>query len=453
MEANPAASGSNRFEDPGTSSAAHRAVADLGRASHARIVAVLAWQFGDLDLVEDVLQEAFVAALQTWPQTGIPRVPEAWVTTTARNRAIDHLRHERGFVARAAQIHGENERRPVPDGLRDPADQVAENDDEGIPDERLGLIFACAHPALALADRIALTLRFVAGLSVTEVAHALLVPKATMQQRIVRAKKRIRTKGIPFALPRPEDRGERRAAVQRVILLLYSEGFSRSDGATHVRDDLTAEAIRLARVLDELMPETAEVTGLLALLLLSESRRPARTDAAGRPVPLRDQDRQRWTRSLIVEGTRLAERAAGMPGAGTYATQAAIAAVHAEAPSFEQTDWAQIVVLYRLLERHETGPLVRVGKAVALGRALGPVAGLLHLDALRDEPVVMRERSYHVARAMTLVELGEREAAAAAYREALETPGNAAETDFLALTLADLESSGIVPSVDAGSDR
>ncbi len=421
--------------------AAQRAVAAVGRDSRTRVLATLARRFGDLDLAEDVLQDAFAEALRAWPSQGIPCSPEAWLTTAARRKALDVVRREGVLAQKVARLRIEEERAPAPAGFGDPAECTAADGDP-IRDERLGLFFACAHPVLVPADRIALTLRFLAGLSTPQVANALLVPVATMQQRIVRAKRRIRALGVPFDTPRREDLPDRLAGVQRVILLLYTEGFARSDGAAHVGDDLTAEAVRLARVLHGLMPDTAEVAGLLALFLLTEARRPARTDAQGRPVPLVRQDRTHWDHPLIVEGARLAETAAATRGAGTYAIQAAIAAVHAEAASFESTDWEQIVVLYRLLGRHEPGPIVRLGHAVAVGRAVGLREGLRLLDELADDPVLDRLRAYHVARAVTLDELGERSAAAEAYRRALGLPGNDAEADHLAASLAALDEVG-----------
>nr|WP_243752939.1 DUF6596 domain-containing protein [Leucobacter ruminantium] len=303
-------------------------------------------------------------------------------------------------------------------------------------------------------DRVALTLRFVGGLTTPEVAHALLVPVATMQQRIVRAKKRIRTLGVPFDVPPRAELPARLAGVQRVMYLMYAEGFARSAGEAHVRDDLTAEAIRLARVLVRLVgggggagaggagsgvssgAASAEATGLLALLLLTEARRPARVHGPeGRPVPLAEQDRRLWDRTLIAEGLTLAEAAASAPGAGPYAIQAAIAAVHAEAESFTETHWDQIAVLYGLLEAHEPGPVVRLGRAVALGRARGPAVGLRLLDGLADDPALARFRPFHIARAVTLEELEDYPGAAAAYRRALEIPGNDAEDGYLAAAL------------------
>lgn len=386
-----------------------------------------------------MLQEAFAQALLTWPRTGIPEVPEAWLQTTARRKALDAVRRESVLAQKLARLRIEEDRTPGPADFADPAEQVAGTSTDAVPDDRLGLFFACAHPVLRPEDRIALTLRFVAGLQTPEVAHALLLPVATMQQRIVRAKKRIRTLGVPFEAPRPEDLSSRLAGVQRVVYLLYAEGFARSSGPEHLREDLTGEALRLARVLHLLMPATAEVTGLLGLLVLTEARRPARTDRQGRPVPLPEQDRARWDSSLIAEGSTLAERAAGTRGAGPYAIQAAIAAVHAEAPRYAETDWDQIAVLYRLLEEREPGPVVRLGRAVALGRANGPEVGLRRLDQLADDAALARFRPFHTARAVTLEQLNDPAGAAQAYRRALELPGNEAEDEFLAATLAGLD--------------
>lgn len=419
------------------------AVAGIGRDARTRILAALARRFGDLDLAEDTVQEAFAQALRTWPEAGIPDSPEAWLMTTAKRKALDAVRRESVLAQKLARLRVEEERAPIPVALADPAERAADEGSDPVPDDRLGLFFACAHPVMAPEDRIALTLRFLAGFTTAEVAHALLVPVPTMQQRIVRAKRRIRTLGVPFDAPRSGDLPQRLASVQRVVYLLYAEGFARSTGTAHVREDLTAEAVRLARVLRALMPESAEVTGMLGLLLLTEARRPARTDAEGRPIPLADQDRSLWDRELIGEGIALAETAAGTRGAGPYAMQAAIAAVHAEADSFETTDWAQIAVLYRLLEAREPGPVVSLGRAVALGRALGPVEGIRRLDALAADAVLARFRPFHIARAVTLEELGDGAGAILAYRRALELPGNGAESDFLAAALAGLDGVGV----------
>ena len=417
--------------------AAHAAVARLDRGARARILATLARRFGDLDLAEDMLQEAFAQALHSWPQTGVPEVPEAWLQTTARRKALDLVRRENVLAQKLARLRIQDERTPGTTDFADPAEQVGDGA-SAVPDDRLGLFFACAHPVLRPEDRVALTLRFVAGLQTPEVAHALLVPVATMQQRIVRAKKRIRALGVPFEPPRAQDLTDRLAGVQRVVYLLYAEGFARSTGSAHLREDLTTEALRLARVLHQLMPATAEVTGMLGLLVLTEARRPARTDRRGHPVPLPDQDRTQWDRGLVTEGIALAEQAAGTDGAGPYAIQAAIAAVHAEAASYPETDWDQIAVLYRMLAEREPGPVVQLGRAVALGRARGPELGLRRLDELADDSALARFRPFHTARAVTLEQLGDPAGAAEAYRRALELPGNEAEDEYLAATLAGL---------------
>ena len=418
--------------------AARSAVAAIDRNAQARILATLARRFGDLDLAEDMLQEAFARALHSWPESGIPEVPEAWLHTTARRKALDVVRRENVLAQKLARLRIEEDRAASAVHLVDPVEPVVWGPD-AVPDDRLGLFFACAHPVLRTEDRVALTLRFVAGLTTPEVAHALLVPVTTMQQRLVRAKKRIRALGVPFEAPRPEDLAERLAGVQRVVYLLYAEGFARSTGSVHLREDLTTEALRLARVLHQLMPAAAEVTGLLGLLVLTEARRAARTTPEGRPVPLPEQDRTQWDRQLISEGITLAEQAAGATGAGPYAIQAAIAAVHAEAASYAKTDWDQIAVLYRMLEEREPGPVVQLGRAVALGRARGLEVGLRRLDELADEPALARFRPFHTARAVTLEQLGDPAGAAEAYRRALELPGNDAEDAYLAATLAGLE--------------
>ncbi|MDV7098905.1 DUF6596 domain-containing protein [Gordonia amicalis] len=410
-----------------------RAVAAVDRDVRTRVIATLTKRFGDLDRAEDALQDALAQALVTWPRTGVPESPEAWLTTTAKRRVLDALWRENVLAGKLAQLQTDSDRAPIPADFGDPADTVP----MPLPDERLGMFFAYTHPVLRVDDRIALMLRFVAGLTTPEVAHALLIPVPTAQQRLVRAKNRIRTLGVPFHPPRPDDLPERLGGVLRVVYLTYSEGYARSTGSEHIRDDITVEAISLARTLHGLLPR-AETSGLLALLLLTESRRPARVEPSGRPIPLSDQDRTRWDARLIEEGTMLAESAAAQRGAGAYTVQAAIAAVHAEAATSDATDWAQIAVLYRMLETHDPGPVVRVGRAVAVGRAFGPTRGLAMLDRLASNPALDRYRPFHVARALTLEELDDHDGAADAYRRALDLPGNEAEDDYLASALAGL---------------
>lgn len=414
-------------------SVARRAVSAVDRDVRSRVLATLTKKFGDLDLAEDALQDAIAQALITWSRTGVPDSPEAWLTTTAKRKALDVVRRESVLAGKLARLHTESERASTPAEFRDPAEAPP----PGLPDERLGMFFACTHPVLRAEDRVALTLRFVAGLTTAEVAHALLIPVPTTQQRIVRAKKRIGALGVPFAPPREGDLPRRLGGVLRVIYLLFSEGFARSTGDAHIRDDLTGEAVALARTLRALLPN-AETTGLLALLLLTQSRRPARLDSDGRPVPLNDQDRRLWDRALVAEGVALAEHAAAQADAGLYTIQAAIAAVHAEAATADETDWTQIAVLYRLLEVHDPGPVVRVGRAVAVGRAYGPASGIAMLDRLQPDTQLDRFRPFHIARALTLSELGDDRGAATAYRRALELPGNGAEDDYLADALSGL---------------
>lgn len=409
---------------------AAQVLAGLDREDLARLHAALARRFGDLQLAEDVVQDAMVAAMTTWPRRGVPVTPVAWLMTTAKRKAIDVLRRDHNLAQKVARLRIEE------DLAAPPADEAALASD-GLGDDRLSLVSACCHPALRQEERIALTLRFVSGLTTQEVAGAFLVPVATMQQRIVRAKRHIRRTGIPFEVPTPDELPSRLSSVLRVAYLVYTEGYARTSGDEHVSTDLTAEAIRLARVIGRLAP-TAETAGLLALLLLTEARRTARTDERGTPIPLPRQDRTRWDRALVTEGLALAERAAGTPGAGSYAIQAAIAAVHAEASSYERTDWEQILVLYGMLQRVEGGPVVALNSAVAAGKAHGPEEGLRRLEALAGEPALTRHRPYAVARAITLGELGRHEDARRAYEAALALPGNSAEQSFIEQEIAQL---------------
>lgn len=402
---------------------AAQVLASIDREDLARLHAALAHRFGDLELAEDVVQDAMVAAMDTWPRTGVPEVPLAWLMTAAKRKAIDVLRRDRVLAQKVARLRIEE------NAVEPPADGPALASDR-IPDDRLGLIAACCHPALRQEERIVLTLRFVAGLTTQEVATAFLVPVATMQQRIVRAKRRIRRTGIPFEAPAADELPFRLSAVLRVVYIVYTEGYSRTSGDRHISTDLTAEAVRLARTLVRLVP-VAETAGLLALLLLTEARRVARVDARGTPIPLPRQDRSRWDHDLVSEGLALAQRAAGTPGAGSYAIQAAIAAVHTEAPSYPQTDWEQILVLYDMLLRIEPGPVIALNRAVVAGKVLGPEEALRQLDAMAEEPALVRHRPYAIARAITLTELGRIEEARLAYGSALALEGNSAEQSFI----------------------
>ncbi|MEV4062771.1 RNA polymerase sigma factor [Nonomuraea dietziae] len=403
------------------------------REERGRLLATLVRRFGDLDLAEDVTSEAIEAALEHWPVEGVPDRPGAWLLTTARRKAVDRLRRDQAYAARLAVLQVEADRAaPAP-----PADAGGD-----LPDERLQLFFTCAHPALAAEDRGALTLRCLAGLTTTEVARAFLLPSATMAQRIVRAKKKIRQARIPFRVPGADELPERLPGVLQVIYSIFTEGYAASSGARLQRLDLAEEAIRLARILRRLLPSEREVAGLLALMLLVHARREARTGPDGEIVLLDEQDRDRWDQSMIEEGGDLVLVALTGGPPGPYGVQAAIAALHDEAADVASTDWPQIVALYDVLVALAPSPVVALNRAAALAMRDGPEAGLALLDELADEPRLRGYHPYPTARADLLRRLGRFPEAAAAYREALELAGTEPERAHLRRRLHAVETPG-----------
>ncbi|GAB3889384.1 RNA polymerase sigma factor [Kibdelosporangium lantanae] len=381
---------------------------------YGRCVAVLTRVFGDIDIAEEAVQDAFTVAVEKWPETGVPPSPAGWLITTARNRAIDKLRREASRDdrhAQAALLHAEDE--PVEEGA--------------VRDERLRLIFTCCHPALAPATQVALTLRLLGGLSTVEIARAFLVPESTMQQRIVRAKNKIRDARIPYRVPYEADLPERLRTVLAVVYLIFNEGYTASTGDRLVREDLCAEAVRLGRLLVELMPDEPEALGLLALMLLISSRRPARTAPDGSVVVLGEQDRTLWDRDLIAEGQALVRRCLRRAQPGPYQVQAAISAVHSDAATAADTDWGQIRTLYDHLLTLTPTPVVALNRAVAVAEVDGPEAGLSLVDSL-DLP---RYQVFHAVRADLLRRLGRTEEARAAYSEAIALTSNTAERALL----------------------
>jgi RNA polymerase sigma-70 factor (ECF subfamily) len=399
------------------------AVEELYRSDWGRIVATLIRLVGDFDLAEETAQEAFAAAVDNWPVAGVPDLPRAWIIKTARHKAIDRIRR-RARLEQKLEWYAQTEAARV---IEEP-----NYDGSEIPDDRLRLIFTCCHPALALETQVALTLRTLGGLETDEIAHAFLVPPATMAQRLVRAKRKIRDAGIPYAVPDTTDMPARLDAVLMVIYLAFNEGYATTRRETLVRTDLCAEAIRLGRLVRTLMaPQPpAEVSGLVALMLLHDSRREARVDVGGDLVVLDEQDRSRWDHRQIAEALPLVEEAL-RGGPGPFALQAAIAALHCQAARPQDTDWPQIVQLYDLLERVQPSPVVSLNRAVAVAMASGPGQGLAILDGLAASGDLDSYHLLHAARADLLRRLGSSAEAAKSYERALALVTNDSERRFL----------------------
>ena len=400
----------------------------LYRAESGRILATLIRLLGDFDLAEDALHDALAAALEQWQVDGIPANPRAWLVSTGRFKAIDALRRRARFDASQEKIAEEFEAQ---------SNEAAGLDDERVEDDRLRLIFTCCHPALAPEARVALTLREVCGLTTEELARAFLTAAPTLAQRIVRAKAKIRDARIPYQVPSPAELPDRLDTVLQVVYLVFNEGYSASSGASLTRADLSAEAIRLGRLLLELLPEP-EVMGLLALMLLQESRRAARTSPTGELILLENQDRSLWNRQQIAEGVKLVERALLSRRFGPYTLQAAIAAVHSEARSASATDWPQIVALYGVLARADPSPIVELNRAVAVAMSDGPEAGLALIDAIFARGDLTDYHLAHSARADLCRRLGRKSEARSAYERALVLTRQEPERQFLEKRLQEL---------------
>jgi RNA polymerase sigma-70 factor, ECF subfamily len=406
----------------------HEAVNAVYQSESRRVLATLIRLLGDFDVAEEALQDAFRAALEQWPREGVPSNPRAWLVSAGRFKAIDGLRRQKRFIPL-------EEVGPAAETAVD--DPVAFADPDSVEDDRLRLIFTCCHPALSPDAQVSLTLREVCGLTTEEIARAFLTPAPTLAQRIVRAKNKIRDARIPYEVPSQAELPERLDAVLRVIYLVFNEGYTASSGSMVTRHDLSAEAIRLGRVLVDLLPEP-EAIGLLALMLLQDSRRAARSTPAGEVILLEDQDRSLWSQDQMTEGRRLVERALGARRAGPYSIQAAIAAVHANSADAKSTDWQEIVGLYDVLWQLDRSPVIELNRAVAIAMRDGPAAGLPLVDMILDRGELRDYRLAHAARADLCRRLGQTAAARASYEKALALTKQEPERRFLERRLAQL---------------